>query len=55
MSLLDGILHVVVGNGVLAPSVLHHEVVAETAPVDNDAMVGQIFQCLDSDGINLLV
>ena len=55
MGLLYGFLHVVVGNGIVAPSVLNHEMVAETAFMDNDAMVGQIFNAVDFDGVNLLM
>ena len=55
MGLLNGILHVVVGDGIMAPAVLGHEVVAETAFMDNDAVVGQILQILDFHRVNLLV
>ena len=38
MNVLYSLLHVVVGYGIPFPSVLYHEVVAETAVVDNDPL-----------------
>ena len=55
MSLLHSILHVVVGYGIVAPAMLHHEVVAETAFMDDDPVIGQVFQSLDLCRVVFLV
>ena len=55
VGLLHGLLHVVVGNGVFAPAVVQHQVVAEAAFVDDDMMAGQVTEFLDLDGVVLLV
>ena len=39
MGMLDGLLHVVVGNGIGTPTVLNHQVMTETAVVNDDTMV----------------
>ena len=39
MGMLDGFLHIVVGNGIGTPPVLNHQMVTETAVVNNDTMV----------------
>ena len=53
MDKLYGFAHVVVGNGIVAPSALHHEHVTETASMDNDAIVGQILVGIDNPGVFL--
>ena len=55
MSLLHGILHVVISYGIVVPAVLHHQVMAETAFVDNDMMTTQVLQSLDFHGVCLLM
>ena len=53
MDKLHGFAHVVVGNGIVAPSALHHEHVTETASMDDDAIVGQILVGVNNAGVFL--
>ena len=55
MGLLHSFLHVVVGYSIIAPAVTNHEVVTETAFMDDNAMVSQIFDLLDFDRVYFLV
>ena len=44
---LDGLLHVVIPHGILAPALVLHEVMAETACVHDHPVITQIFERLD--------
>ena len=45
VGILHRLLHVVVGNGVPPPPPSFHEVVAETAAMDDDTLRGQVIDC----------
>ena len=47
MDILHSILHVVIGYGILSPSPLLHEMVAETAVMHDDALCGEVVDALD--------
>ena len=55
MCLLDGLLHVIVWDGIFTPALADHQMVAETAIVYDNAKIGQIFHLVDDRSDTFLV
>ena len=53
MDKLYGLAHVVVTNGIVAPTALHHEHVAEAASMNDDLIMSQILVGIDNPGVFL--
>ncbi len=47
VNILHGFLHIIIGYGILPPSPFFHEMVAETASMNDDSVFGKIVDTLD--------
>ena len=47
MNILHGFLHIVIGYSILSPSPFFHEMVTETASMNDDSVFGEVVDGLD--------